>query len=328
VGDVRIEVGGEPFRISSPVKVRFPEQGWTKMDVVDHYLATGEGALRGVRNRPTMLKRWPNGVSDEPFYQKRAGKSPPMATVDIRFPSQRPGRMHVPRTLRDVMTMVQLGCLDLNPWSARADDTDHPDELRVDLDPTDGVPFDAVRRVAARVRDVLDERGLVGWPKTSGSRGIHVYARLEPRWTFYEVRRAVLALAREVGRREPLATTAWWKEERTGVFIDYNQAARDKTIASAFSVRPTGLVSAPFHWDELGDIDPHALDLARFAARWEAVGDPSRGIDEAAGDLDPLLELVVEDEERGLGDAPWPPHYPKMPGEPPRVAPSRRRMPE
>ena len=305
----------------------FPDDGWTKMDVVEHYVMCVEGAFRGVRDRPTMMKRWPQGVAEDPFYQKRASAKSTMDTVAIRFPSQRPGRMAVPRDRGDVVYMAQLNCLDLNPWPVRADDIDHPDELRIDLDPTDGSDFEDARMVAAVVKDVLDEAGLTGWPKTSGSRGIHIYARIEPRWTFHEVRRAVLALAREVERRAPeRATTKWWKEERHGVFMDYNQAARDKTIASAYSVRPTGMVSAPFAWDELGDIQPQDLTLGTFGTRWAAVGDPSDGIDSATGVIDTLLDWVARDEENGIGDAPWPPHYPKQPGEPPRVAPSRMRQ--
>jgi DNA primase len=233
--------------------------------------------------------------------------------------------MFVPRTVADILKMVQLGCIDLNPWPVRAEDTDHPDEMRLDLDPTPGVDWSDVQEVAAVCREILEDVGLVGWPKTSGSRGLHIYVRLEPRWTFHEVRRAVLTLAREAERRTPKATTAWWKEERRGVFIDFNQNARDKTVASAYSVRPTGLVSTPFTWDELWDVDPFALTLDRFPDRWRSVGDPSEGIDEAAGSIEVLLEWVARDEADGQGDAPWPPHYPKQPGEPPRVAPSRRR---
>jgi bifunctional non-homologous end joining protein LigD len=225
----------------------------------------------------------------------------------------------------DVVWMAQMNCLDLNPWNARAADLDHPDELRIDLDPTEEYDFAAAREVAAAVKEVLDELGLAGWPKTSGNRGIHIYVRLEPRWDYFQVRRAGLALAREVERRHDLATTAWWKEERSGVFIDYNQNARDKTIASAYSVRHTGLVSTPFRWDELPAVDHTAFDLMAFRDRWADVGDLTEGIDESAGVLDGLLDMVAADEERGLGDAPWPPHYPKMPGEPPRVQPSKMR---
>lgn len=323
--EIHLEVGDESVRISSPDKVMFPDQGWTKADVARHYAMCVDGALRGVMGRPTMLKRWPKGVGDEPFYQKRATTNDQFDTVEIRFPSQRPGRMRVPRTPGDVLRMAQLNCIDLNPWPARAEDIDHPDELRIDLDPTPDSSFGEAREVAAVIHDILAENGLVGWPKTSGNRGIHVYARIEPRWTYHEARRAVLAIAREAERRHSGATTAWWKEERHGVFIDYNQMARDKTIASAYSVRQTGFVSAPFTWRELDSIEPQSMTLAAFPDRWDDAGDLTAGIDDEPGVLDTLLELVATHEEEGLGDAPWPPHYPKQPGEPPRVAPSRRR---
>ncbi len=324
-GDVQIEAGDRTVRVSSPDKVMFPERGWTKLDVVNHYLMCAAGAVRGVAGRPTMLKRWPNGVAGDPFFMKRATKNA-RETVAVTYPSARPGRMFVPRDVGDVVWMAQLNCLDLNPWTSRAEHVDYPDELRVDLDPTDGHDFDTARGVAATVAEVLEENGLVGWPKTSGSRGIHIYVRIEPNWTFHQVRRAGLALAREVERRHPDATTAWWKEERDGVFIDYNQNARDKTIASAYSIRPTGLVSAPFRWDELTSIDFTALDLEAFRDRWAELGDLTDGIDESAGSIAGLLRMSAADEERGLGDAPWPPHYPKQPGEPPRVQPSKRKM--
>lgn len=322
--EIHVEASGREIRISSPDKVLFPDQGWTKADLVDHYLMSAAGALRGVANRPTMLKRWNDGVKGDPVYVKRAVKSA-RQMVDVRFPSARPGRMFLPLDEGDVIWMAQMNCIDLNPWNARANDLEHPDELRIDLDPTDGYDFEAARDVAHVVRDLLGEVGLVGWPKTSGNRGIHVYVRLTQEWDFYEVRRAGLALAREIERRHELATTAWWKEERNGVFIDYNQNAWDKTIASAYSVRHTGLVSAPFRWDELAVIDHRALDMASFRDRWADVGDLTEGIDDAPGRLEPVLEMVAADEERGLGDAPWPPHYPKMPGEPPRVQPSKKR---
>jgi DNA ligase D-like protein (predicted polymerase) len=302
----------------------FPEQGWTKLDVARHFALVGEGALRGVHNRPTMLKRWTKGVGEEPFYVKRA-PSGARNVVAVRFPSARPGRMFLPLDQGDVVWMAQMNCLDLHPWNARADDLDHPDELRVDLDPTDDFAFDHAREVAGAVKELLDELGLVGWPKTSGNRGIHVYVRIAKEWDFYAVRRAGLALAREVERRHELATTAWWKEERQGVFLDFNQNARDKTVASAYSVRHTGWVSTPFRWEELESIRPSDHTLGTFPDRWAEVGDLTSGIDEAVGDIDPLLEMVAADEERGLGDAPWPPHYPKMPGEPPRVQPSKKR---
>ncbi len=321
-----LEVAGEPFRISSPDKVMFPGQGWTKLDLANHFVLTGEGALRGVFGRPTMLKRWPNGAGADPFYNKRAKPGDAMETVEIRFPSQRPGLMRVPRTVTDVLRMTQLNCLDLNPWNVRAEDIDHPDELRIDLDPTPDIPFTDVRTVAAWCHDFLMQHGLVAWPKTSGSRGIHIYVRLEPEWDYFEVRRAVLALAREAEKQlDGLATTAWWKEERVGVFIDFNQNARDKTIASAYSVRPTGFVSAPFSWDELDEIEITSFPMLGFAKRWQALGDPHEGIDDGPGRLESLLELVATHEDQGMGDAPWPPHYPKQPGEPPRVQPSKQR---
>lgn len=323
--EMHFEAAGRRVRLSSPDKVLFPATGWTKRDIAEHYLMCAEGAVRGVCRRPCSLKRWPEGVTGDFFFTKRAPTTIREA-VDVRFPSARPGKMAVVTDVSDILDQVQLGVLDLNPWNSRAEALDHPDELRIDLDPTKGFSFDDCRTVAAGCRDLLAEHGLVGWPKTSGSRGIHVYARLEPLWTFGEVRRAALALGREMERRLPgLATTAWWKEERSGVFMDYNQNARDKTIASAYSIRQTGLVSTPFGWDELGTIDPAAMTLEGFRERWASVGDLTAGIDESAGSLWPLLELVAADEERGLGDAPWPPHYPKQPGEPPRVQPSKRK---
>ena len=324
--DTSIEIGGEELRITSPDKVMFPEQGWTKLDVVEHYLMCATGALRGVSNRPTMLKRWNRGVGEPPLFVKRPKNAPNL--VDVRFPSARPGRMFAPQDEGDVIWMAQMNCIDLNPWNARAGDLGHPDELRIDLDPTDGYDFEATRDVAGTVKEVLDELGLIGWPKTSGNRGIHIYVRLERLWDFFQVRRAGLAIAREVERRHELATTDWWKEERDGVFLDFNQNAKDKSVASAYSVRHTGWVSTPFSWDELTDIDPSAYDVATFPDRWAAVGDLTDGIDKAAGSIEPLLEMVIADEERGVGDAPWPPHYPKQPGEPPRVQPSRQRRPD
>ncbi|MGH8886945.1 MAG: DNA polymerase domain-containing protein [Egibacteraceae bacterium] len=324
----RIEVDGQRVRVSHPGKVLFPEQGWTKMDLIEHYVACGEGALRGVYGRPTVLKRWNHGVAGEPFFQKRAPKNSAHEYATITFPSGRKADLLVPRHLADIVWMAQLNCLDLNPWPVRAEHVDVPDELRVDLDPTPAVGFADVRRVALATRDVLVEHGLGGWPKTSGSRGLHVLVRIAPEWTFTAVRRAALALAREVERRLPgIATSAWWKEERHGVFLDYNQNARDRTVASAYSVRQTGLVSAPLTWDEVADVDPADFPLDRFASdRYAAVGDLTAGVDDAAGRLDGLLELARRDEAEGLGDAPWPPHFPKQDGEPPRVQPSRRRQ--
>lgn len=320
-----IDADGVAVRISSPGKVVFPDRAWTKLDVAEHFVMCGVGALRGVYNRPTMLKRWPKGVTGEPFYVKRI---PPSARskVDVAFPSARAGTMFLPLEIQDVVWLAQMNSLDLHPWNSRASDMDHPDELRFDLDPTDEFGFDAVIDVSHTIREILDELGLVSWPKTSGSRGIHIYVRLEPLWTYYAVRRACLAIAREAERRNDLATTAWWKEERSGVFIDYNQNARDKTVASAYSIRQTGWVSTPFAWGELDEMRSDSFDLMSFKDRWRDVGDLTEGIDDAAGHLARAVEWVMRDEENGIGDAPWPPHYPKMPGEPPRVQPSKRKM--
>ena len=323
---ITVQAGGEEVRVSSPGRVVFPEQGWTKLDVIEHFLLVAEGAARGITRRPTMLKRYMKDVTVEPIYHKRAAKSTPFETVQVRFPSQRPGSMNVPVSQADVIRLAQLGCLDFHPWPVRADDIDHPDELRFDFDPTDGFGFSEVKEAVAGAKGLLDELGMVGWPKTSGSRGIHVYVRIEPIWDFFQTRRAVLAFARELERRmEGLVTTNWWKEERHGIFIDYNQNARDKTVSSAYGVRPTGFVSTPFTWDELDDIAIEDFPLDGFPERWGAVGDLTAGIDEAHGRIDTLMEWVHRDEENGIGDAPWPPHYPKMPGEPPRVQPSKQR---
>jgi len=321
--ETHVEAGGRTVRISSPDKVMFPDQGWTKLDVVEHFLMCSTGALRGVANRPTMLKRWNSGVGADPLYVKRPKQA--RTLVDVKFPSARAGRMFLPLDEGDVIWMAQQNCIDLNPWNARANDLDHPDELRIDLDPTDGHDFEGARDVAFAVKELLDEVGLAGWPKTSGNRGIHIYVRLAQEWDFYQVRRAGLALARELERRHELATTAWWKEEREGVFIDYNQNAWDKTIASAYSIRHTGFVSSPFRWDELATIDHRALDLMTFKERWADVGDLTANMDDDPGRLEPVLEMVAADEANDIGDAPWPPHYPKMPGEPPRVQPSKKR---
>lgn len=321
-----MEVGGEEISISSPDRVVFPGQGWTKLDVVNHFLTVVEGAARGISRRPTMLKRYMENVDVPPIYHKRASKNTPFQTVQIRFPSQRPGRMNVPVSRADVIRLVQLGCLDFHPWPVRYEDTDHPDELRLDFDPTEGFGFDKVKEAALGAGRLLEEIGLRGWPKTSGSRGIHVYIRIEPLWDFFQTRRAVLALARELERRmDGLVTTSWWKEERHGVFVDFNQNARDKTVSSAYGVRPTGYVSAPLSWDELPDVQIEDFPLRTFADRYADVGDLTDGIDESAGRIDTLMEWVARDEENGIGDAPWPPHYPKMPGEPPRVQPSKKR---
>jgi DNA ligase D-like protein (predicted polymerase) len=318
-------------KVTNPDKVFFSARGETKLDLVQHYLLVGDGALRGVHLRPTVLKRFPDGAEGKMFFQKRVPKSRPdwLRTTTVAFPSGRTAEELCPLDLAHVIWAVNLGCLDLNPWAVRRFDLDHPDELRVDLDPQPGVPFEAVRRVADVVHDVLVEHGMVGWPKTSGSRGIHVNVRIAAMWDFLEVRRAALALAREVERRVPdLATSKWWKEERGDrVFLDYNQNARDRTVASVYSVRanPQAMVSAPFRWDELDTIELGAFTLATMPARWAEVGDLEAPMDAQSFSLQPLLDLAARDEEEGLGDAPWPPNFPKAAGEPSRVQPSRAR---
>jgi DNA ligase D-like protein (predicted polymerase) len=325
-----LEVAGRAVVITNPDKVFFPQAGHTKLDLARYYAAVAEGALRGIGGRPFVLKRYVDGAEGEPFFQKRAPEARPewVETVELRFPSGRTAQEIVVRDAAQLLWIVNLGCIDLNPHPVRADDLEHPDELRVDLDPGPGVTWDDVRRVTLIVRDVLGEHGLVGWPKTSGSRGMHVNVRIQRRWSFDQVRRAALALAREVERRAPdHATSRWWKEERRGVFIDYNQNAKDRTVASAWSVRPTpdARVSMPLHWDEVASCDPAAFTLVSAPARFAEGGDASAGIDEAVGSLDRLLELSAAQEAAGLGDAPWPPHYRKQRDEPPRVAPSRRK---
>ncbi len=319
-----LRVGDEEVRISSPDRIVFPRQGWTKLDVALHFRTVAEGCLRGVYGRPTMMKRYMKNVDTPPIYHKRASPKTPFETAVIRFPSQRSGRMNVPRTPSDILRFVQLGCLDLHPWPARVENLDHPDELRFDFDPTPGFDFSHVKRAALAAKRLLDELDLVGWPKTSGSRGIHVYVRIEPLWNFYQTRRAVLAFGRELVRRHPeLITVKWWKEERRGVFIDYNQNAPDKTVSSAYGVRPTGYVSTPITWEELPEVEIEDFPMDRFAARYQEVGDLTAGIDTTHGRIEKLLEWVERDEREGEGDAPWPPNFPKMPGEPPRVQPSK-----
>jgi bifunctional non-homologous end joining protein LigD len=324
-----LEVEGREIRVTNPGKVFFPRVGVTKLDVVRYFISVAEGALIGARDRPTTLHRFPDGVNGESFYQKRVPKHRPewIRTVTIRFPSGRSADELVVADAAHLAWMATLGCLEINPWPVRSDDTDHPDELRVDLDPTPRIPFASVRKVAVVVREVLDEHGLAGYPKTSGKRGIHILCRIERRWTFPEVRIAALALAREVERRIPLATSAWWKEERRGVFVDYNQNARDRTVASAYSIRPVedARVSCPIRWDEVPAVDPRELTVLTVTARVAERGDAHVGIDENAGSLDSLLEQAERDQHGGLQDAPWPVHPPKMPGEPTRVAPSRAR---
>jgi DNA ligase D len=327
---VIVEVCGHEVRVSNPGKPFFPDVGLTKIDLVNYYLECQQAVVRHLRERPTTLKRWVDGVGGEPFFQKRVPDSAPewLQTATVTFPSGRHARELVANDAAHLVWGVNLGVIDWNPWPVRRDDLDHPDELRVDLDPGPGVPFSEVRDVALGAREVLEEHGLRGYPKTSGSRGMHVYVRIEPRESFEEVRRAALALAREVERRMPgRATSRWWKEERQGVFIDYNQNARDRTVASAYSVRavPDARVSCPLEWDEVADVDPAELTLQTVPARLRERGDPSASIDEHPGRLDGLLELAARDERDGLGDAPWPPHFRKHKGEPPRVQPSRAR---
>jgi len=328
---VSIDVAGRQVAISNPSKVYFPEAGITKLEVVRYYLAVAEGALRGAGDRPNVLVRYADGIHGEFFYQKRAPASRPawIGVVALRFPSGRSAEEVVPRDAATLAWMANLGCLELHPHPVRAADLEHPDELRVDLDPVPGIEWPQLQAVARVVRGALADFGLVGWPKTSGSRGIHVNVRLHPRWSFPQVRRAALALAREVERRAPrLATSKWWKEERHGVFLDYNQNAKDRTVASAYSVRPRpdARVSAPLTWDELDECRPEDFTLRTMPGRFAAIGDRHAQIDDAhPGSLEPLLELSARQEAEGLGDAPWPPHYAKQPGEPPRVQPSRRR---
>jgi bifunctional non-homologous end joining protein LigD len=325
-----LTVAGREVSISNPGKVLFPERKYTKLDVVRYYLAVADGALRGAGDRPNMLVRYPNGITEEHFYQKRAPESRPswVEVVSLRFPSGRSADEVVPRDAATLAWMVNLGCLELHPHPVRADDLEHPDELRVDLDPVPGVQWGQVQEVAGVVESTLKDYGLLGWPKTSGSRGIHVNVRIERRWTFDQVRRAALALAREVERRAPaIATSKWWKEERHGVFVDYNQNAKDRTVASAYSVRPKpeAPVSAPLAWEEIGSSEPGDFTIATMPERFARLGDRHAGIDDHPGSLEPLLELSARHEGEGLGDAPWPPHYQKQQGEPARVQPSKRR---
>ena len=327
---VSIEVAGREIAISNPSKVYFPEAGITKLEVVRYHLAVAEGALRGAGDRPNVLVRYADGIHGESFYQKRAPASRPawIEVVALRFPSGRIAEEVVPRDAATLAWMANLGCLELHPHPVRAEDLEHPDELRIDLDPVPGVEWPQLQAVARVVRGALADFGLVGWPKTSGSRGIHVNVRLHPRWSFSQARRAALALAREVERRAPsLATSKWWKEERHGVFFDYNQNAKDRTVASAYSVRPRpdARVSAPLTWEELDECRPEDFTLRTMPGRFAAIGDRHATIDEHPCSLEPLLELSARQEAEGLGDAPWPPHYAKQPGEPPRVQPSRRR---
>ena len=324
-------VDGREVVVSNPQKVLFPEAGYTKLDLVNYYLAVAAGALRGSGNRPNVLVRYPNGIGSDFFYQKRAPDSRPewIEVVELRFPSGRTAEEVVPRDAAALAWMANLACLELHPHPVRADDLDHPDELRVDLDPVPGVTWQQVKDVAMEVQATLSDLGLEGWPKTSGSRGLHIYIRIERRWTFTDVRRAALAFAREVERRAPsLATSKWWKEERHGVFLDYNQNAKDRTIAGAYSVRPRpdARVSAPLSWAEIPLCDPAEFTVVTMPKRFAELGDVHAAMERRAYSLDSLMELSARQEKEGLGDAPWPPHYKKQAGEPARVQPSKRRQ--
>jgi len=343
--ELHLELAGHQVRVSNPRKIYFPKAGITKLELVEYYLAVADGAVRGVARRPMILKRYVNGVEAEPFYQKRVdAKRPPwIETATFTFPSGRSAEEIVVNDVAQLIYVVNLGCVDLNPHAVRAEDMEHPDELRVDLDPVPGIGWSQIVDVARVARAVLEDVGLVGWPKTSGSRGAHIWARIEPRWPFTTVRRAALAFAREVERRAPaIATAKWWKEERHGVFVDYNQNARDRTTASAYSVRatPDARVSMPLPWDDFFACDPRDFTLRTVPAMFAARGDAHAGIDAAAGTLDALLELADRQEAEGApemeragftpargADAPWPPHFAKGEGEGPRVAPSRAKKP-
>ena len=324
-----LSIEGREVRISNPDKPYFSRDvKLSKLDVVHYYLSVATGAVAGIRDRPSMLKRFVNGAEKPPFYQKRAPENRPdwLRTVTLSFPSGRTAEEVVVDDAAGLAWIVNLGCIELHPHAVRTNDLDHPDELRVDLDPIPGVEWDDVRRVAMEVKNLLEEVGLTGWPKTSGSRGMHVNVRIEQRWTFTEVRRAALALSREIERRAPkIATSKWWKEERHGVFLDYNQNAKDRTTCSAYSIRPLpdARVSAPLRWEEIPDCDPTDFTVLMMPARLKSIGDPNARMDDAPGSLDQLLELANRDEASGLGDAPWPPHFQKMKGEATRVAPSR-----
>ena len=329
---IELEVGERVVKVTNPDKVFFSVRGETKLDLVRYYLSVGDGIVRALYERPTQLKRHPDGAESEPIYQKRVPEKRPewIETATVTFPSGRTADELCVTEVAHVAWAANLGTIDFHPWPSRRPDVEHPDELRIDIDPQPGTGFKDAKKVAAGVREVLDEIGYVAWPKTSGNRGIHVACRIEPEWTFPEVRRCALSFAREVERRLPkLVTTAWWKEERgKRVFIDYNQNARDRTIASAYSARarPDGTVSAPVAWDELPEVETEDFTLATMPARFAQLGDVQAGIDEAVCDLRVLLEWVERDEREGIGEAPYPPNFPKMPGEPPRVQPSRARQ--
>jgi bifunctional non-homologous end joining protein LigD len=324
-----LTIDGREVRVTHPDKLYFSRQTkLSKLDLVHYYLSIAPGALAGIRDRPVVLKRFVNGADGEAFYQKRAPSERPswLRTITLSFPSGRTAEELVVDDAAGLIWIVNLGCIELHPHPVRSSDLDHPDELRIDLDPGPGVEWTDVRLVALEVKALLEEVGLRGWPKTSGSRGMHVNVRIEPRWTFTEVRRAALALSRAVERRAPaLASSKWWKEERHGVFLDYNQNAKDRTTASAYSVRPVpdARVSAPLQWHEVADCDPADFTVITMPQRFAEIGDPHAAMDTASGSLDGLLELAARDETEGLGDAPWPPHFRKAEGEAPRVAPSR-----
>ncbi len=324
-----LSIDGGEVRVTHPDKLYFSrETRLTKLDLVHYYLSVTPGALAGIRDRPLVLKRFVNGAEGEAFYQKRAPADRPswLRTVTLSFPSGRTAEEIVVDNAAGLAWIVNLGCIELHPHPVRSSDLDHPNELRIDLDPGPGVTWSDVRTVALEVKSVLEDAGLRGWPKTSGSRGMHVIVRIEPRWSFTEVRRAALALSREVERRVPtLASSKWWKEERHGVFLDYNQNAKDRTTASAYSVRPLpdARVSAPLHWHEVANCDPADFTVLTMPKRFAETGDPHSDIDQSPGSLEWLLDLAARDEAAGLGDAPWPPHFRKMEGEQPRVAPSR-----
>ncbi|HET9851920.1 MAG TPA: DNA polymerase domain-containing protein [Candidatus Limnocylindrales bacterium] len=325
-----LRIGDREVTITNPSKVFFAETGATKLDLVRYYLAVAPGALVGAGGRPMALKRFVNGAAGEAFFQKRAPENRPewLRTVTLSFPSGRTADEIVIDEAAGLAWIVNLGCIDLNPHPVRADDLDHPDELRVDLDPVPGVGWSQIRDVALVTKESLESVGLTGWPKTSGSRGIHINVRIERRWTYPEVRRAALAIARDVEARAPsIATSKWWKEERHGVFLDYNQNAKDRTVASAYSVRPLpdARVSTPLSWDEVPTVEAEAFTLETVPARFASIGDPGAGIDGAVGSLEAVLELSRRHEAEGQGDAPWPPNYRKQEGEPPRVQPSKQR---
>ena len=326
-----LSIDGREVRVTHPDKPYFTlDTKLSKLDLVRYYLSIAPGALAGIRDRPIVLKRFVDGAEGQAFYQKRAPASRPtwLRTTTLSFPSGRVAEEVVVDDAAGLAWIVNLGCIELHPHPVRSADLDHPDELRVDLDPGPGVSWENVRLVALEVKALLEEMALVGWPKTSGSRGMHVNVRIHPRWNFSEVRRAAVALSREIERRVPkLASSKWWKEERHGVFLDYNQNAKDRTTCSAYSVRPLpdARVSTPLRWEEVAECDPADFNVQTVPQRFEKLGDPHAEIDAHAGSLEKLLELANKDEAEGLGDAPWPPHFQKMAGEAPRVAPSRAR---